>query len=210
MRKIDRPIIKKDDKIINNSEKIIKIATKLFYENGYDNTPTRELSKAVGMSNAGIYYHYKDKNDILFHILNESTNKLSESVREAVVEEDDPIKNLDRIISTLVKVVVESKVEIAILLKESNRLSSEQLKCIRGKMKEVVELAKGELAKLDNKGQLKDFNITLSAFALMGMTNWVMHWYDPNSQIKVQELADTLRQIFFSGVIKNVPVDKEG
>jgi TetR/AcrR family transcriptional regulator, cholesterol catabolism regulator len=204
VRKIDRHIIKQEDKTKNNSEEILKIATKLFYENGYDNTPTRELAKAVGMSNAGIYYHYKDKNDILFHILNESTSRLYKTVRDAVIEEDDPIENLDRIISTLVKVVVESKIEIGILLKESNRLSSEQLKSIKSKMKAVVELTKNELAKLDNKGQLKKFNVTVSAFALMGMTNWVMHWYDPSSDIKAEELADTLKEIFFSGVIEKV------
>ena len=204
MRKIDRHIIQQEDKIKNNSEEILKIATKLFYENGYDNTPTRELAKAVGMSNAGIYYHYKDKNDILFHILNESTSRLYKTVRDAVIEEDDPIENLDRIISTLVKIVVESKIEIGILLKESNRLSSEQLKSIKSKMKAVVELTKNELAKLDNKGQLKKFNVTVSAFALMGMTNWVMHWYDPSSDIKAEELADTLKEIFFSGVIEKV------
>lgn len=200
---MESPFTKLEDEKTATKQKILKIAAELFYKNGYDNTTTRELAKEVGLSNAGIYYHFQEKNDLLYQIINESTRELHQSVIDAIKQEDDPINNLNRIISIIVKIAVESRMEIGILLKESNRLSPQELEGINKKMKEVVDLVKHELAKLQNRGLLQESNITVSAFALMGITNWVFYWFDQNGSMDIQELTEILAGIFFKGVLKS-------
>ena len=50
----------------NRKELILETAQELFYRNGYDSTSVRELAKETGLSVAGVYYFFSDKEDILF------------------------------------------------------------------------------------------------------------------------------------------------
>ena len=46
-------------------DKILRVAAKMFSENGYDRVTTREIAKAVGINAASIYYYFPSKEDIL-------------------------------------------------------------------------------------------------------------------------------------------------
>ena len=46
-------------------EKIMKAAARLFSEKGYDNVSTREITNAVGMNPAALYYYFPSKEILL-------------------------------------------------------------------------------------------------------------------------------------------------
>jgi AcrR family transcriptional regulator len=100
-----------DDRVsaADRKEQIIEKATMLFYTNGYDNTSIRELAKATGLSVAGVYYFFKDKEEILFSILIQSINDLNDTILSAINEKDDPKKNLKRIIRKLLSHNIKQK-----------------------------------------------------------------------------------------------------
>lgn len=188
--------------MIDRYEEIIKISTVLFSNNGYDNTPTRELAKAVDLSIAGIYYFFQNKENILFTILNSSINNFSESVCSAINTDDNPKANITRIIDCLVKHVVEKKMEIGLLLKESRRLSPEHLAIIRNRERDGFILIRNEVLRLNNDGSLKELNLTFLTFALLGIINYSHYWFDPKNQLSINELVAETTELFFSGVLK--------
>ncbi len=49
-------------------KKICDIAAELFAEKGFENTTTRDISKAAGMSDAGVYYYFDSKELLLYQI----------------------------------------------------------------------------------------------------------------------------------------------
>lgn len=51
----------------NTSDKIFRIASKLFIEKGYNNVTVEDICAACNISKRTFYYHLKSKNDILFH-----------------------------------------------------------------------------------------------------------------------------------------------
>ena len=52
-------------------KKILEIAQKLFYENGYDNTTIQDIIDGLGGLTKGvIYHHFKSKQDILENVIN--------------------------------------------------------------------------------------------------------------------------------------------
>ncbi|MEW5921350.1 MAG: TetR/AcrR family transcriptional regulator [Bacillota bacterium] len=191
------------DSTIARRQEIIKAATRLFHELGYDHASTRELAKTVGLSNAGIYYHFKDKEDILFSILDGSVDKLIQSLKAAIKEGDDPQKNLTRITRNLLQVVMDDKMEIGLLTKESQRLSPEQLKSINKKKHESLKLIEKEVKRLANNGMLKPFNLTAASFSLVAMTNWTYFWFDPAGPLSIEELSKEITEIFFHGVLRD-------
>jgi len=54
-----------------NKEIITEVTFLLALKNGFDGVSIKEIQKASGVSAGSIYYHFKDKNEILFHMVNE-------------------------------------------------------------------------------------------------------------------------------------------
>lgn len=187
---------------MDRNEEIIKIATELFSEKGYDNTSTRELAKASELSVAGLYYFFQNKEEILFTILNTSLSKYLESLRSTIEADVNPKTNIEKIIECVVRHILENKKEITLLVKESKRLSPEQLVIIRSKEREVFDLIRNEMIRLNDKGCLKDFNLSFLTFAIIGIVNYTKNWYDSKSGLSIEELIAEIKELFFKGVLK--------
>lgn len=54
---------------MNTKEKIQKVAVKLFSEKGYTETSLREISEALNISKAALYYHFSNKEEIFTSII---------------------------------------------------------------------------------------------------------------------------------------------
>ena len=54
---------------MTTKEKILTVALDLFSENGYEGTSLQMIANEIGITKAAFYRHYKNKNDILDHII---------------------------------------------------------------------------------------------------------------------------------------------
>ncbi len=78
---------------INTKEKILNIALRMFAKRGYDSVSVRDIAGELGITQAALYKHYKNKRDIFDSILHrmeendgelaENNNMLSDSVENA-------------------------------------------------------------------------------------------------------------------------------
>ncbi len=189
--------------VVDRKEKIIEEATILFYKNGYDNSSIRELSKAAGLSVAGVYYFFVDKEDILFYILKQSIIDMVETIKNAVSADDDPKTNLERIIKDLLRHVIKHKMEITILNREDTRLNEEQRETIYQKRREAFALVKNQLIALEKHENMKLKSYTPATFLIFSMTTWFVRWYDPKGSRTFDEIADEMSSIFFVGVLNS-------
>lgn len=69
-------------------KKIIKAARQLFLEQGFDNTTIRQITQKAEISTGTLYHFYKDKEDIFFHIADETFLKVIAKSLELVPAED--------------------------------------------------------------------------------------------------------------------------
>lgn len=63
-------------------ERILEQATPLFIQQGYQGLSMREIAAAVGVSKAGLYYHFKDKEALFLAILLMNIKSLGDLVHE--------------------------------------------------------------------------------------------------------------------------------
>ncbi len=64
-------------------ERIAEEATRLFVANGYHGVSMREIAEAVGISKAGLYYHFRDKEDLFIAILTANLERVEEIILAA-------------------------------------------------------------------------------------------------------------------------------
>ncbi|HEY1262384.1 MAG TPA: TetR/AcrR family transcriptional regulator, partial [Terriglobales bacterium] len=70
--------------------KILEHATDVFYEKGYEGASMRDLSRASGMSLAGLYYYFESKERLLYLIQKHTFTTIVEKLRERLEGAGDP------------------------------------------------------------------------------------------------------------------------
>ena len=61
-----------DEGILKKKQNIIRAATRLFAEQGYDGTTTLQIANEADVTEPLIYYHFKGKDDLFSHIIETS------------------------------------------------------------------------------------------------------------------------------------------
>lgn len=187
---------------LQRKEDILKIATDLFYKNGYDNTSTRELAEAAGLSVAGLYYFFPDKETVLYTILLQSIIDLNGVVASLLNKGDELESSIRGMFTRLCEHSVHHKMELIILNREEERLSAEQRAEIRRYRREAYDALKNELLRLGDKKMSSD-EAKAIALNIFAMTTWFSRWYNPNGSKSTQELAKDMADLLFFGILKN-------
>ena len=66
---------------METKELILKKALDMFAKSGYDSVSIRDIAKAVNIKESSIYYHFKNKQDILDSLVELSLIHISEPTR---------------------------------------------------------------------------------------------------------------------------------
>src|SRR6201997_981407 len=69
---------------------ILAHATDVFYEKGYEGASMRDLSRASGMSLAGLYYYFESKEKLLYLIQRHTFTTILERLRRRLEGTTDP------------------------------------------------------------------------------------------------------------------------
>jgi AcrR family transcriptional regulator len=86
MRKV-RTFSSDTDLVNQRRNHIVKIATEQIIKKGYNNINTRELASALGMSTGGLYHYIGSKEDILYLIINFTSDLTCQSLSRFADEE---------------------------------------------------------------------------------------------------------------------------
>jgi AcrR family transcriptional regulator len=84
-------------KIVDKKTKrieIAKIAMELFAEQGFENTPVREITARAGIGKGSLYDYFINKEDILNEIVQLIFTQWSEFLLKEIKDMDDPIQQL--------------------------------------------------------------------------------------------------------------------
>lgn len=76
----------------NQREQIIRAASKLFHDQGYNKTSLSEIARQIGLDQSSIYYWFPSKDAILESIYD--ANRSTPLIRRVLDEVDDPIVQL--------------------------------------------------------------------------------------------------------------------
>src|SRR5882672_2012563 len=76
---------------------IITVAIDCFSRHGYQGTSIERIARAAGVTKGALYYHFKDKQDLLFGALDDRVGGFERVVVERVTSLKDPAAALHAI-----------------------------------------------------------------------------------------------------------------
>ncbi|MFZ0284873.1 MAG: helix-turn-helix domain-containing protein, partial [Terriglobales bacterium] len=66
--------------LVDSRQEILRMAARLFQQQGYDATSMNDVATALKVSKAGLYHHFQSKDEILFELMNHALNITQERV----------------------------------------------------------------------------------------------------------------------------------
>ena len=82
----------------DTKKRILKKAVELFYLHGFVKASIRDIVRAVGVTNSTVYIHFKNKDEILYCIIEDIGSTLLEELKKANDSREDPVDCLREMI----------------------------------------------------------------------------------------------------------------
>ena len=179
--------------------KILTHATDVFYDKGYEGASMRDLSRSSGMSLAGLYYYFKSKERLLYHIQKHTFTTIVERLGERLEQEDDPERRIRLFVLNHLEYSLANPKAMKVLSHEDDVLKNSLGLEIAAIKREYYRICLDLLEQLKRRHGL-EFNSRVAVLSLFGMMNWIYTWYNPRVDANAQELARQMADIFLSGI----------
>jgi AcrR family transcriptional regulator len=189
---------------------IINAAIDIFFEYGYHKASMRDIARRVGVTQASLYYHFRNKEEICYTIVNKASNDLLLTLKSILKQKKDPIEKLKDIVLGQILMIKTRRKEVKILIEDKKFLSAELNKLIKDQEKMTFDIFKSNMEDLRRQGKLRDFDLTTATFGMFGMINWLYHWYNPKGKLSLEELAEHIVNILFYGLLSDNHKSKVG
>jgi AcrR family transcriptional regulator len=88
---------------------ILDTSAKLFSQHGYKEVSIRDIAQACGMTNAALYYHFKNKEDLFLAMLERDHEQTLEALREAANGPGDLREDLKRLVAQYAAITCERR-----------------------------------------------------------------------------------------------------
>jgi len=176
-------------------------AAKLILQKGYDATSVSDIANALGITKAGLYHYISGKTDLLFEIMKFGLDELDREVARPALAIADPEERLRFMIHTHARIVTRGEGAVTILVDEARALTPAQNRTITKRKRGYLDFMRRTLEELRDAGKLRPVNLTVAAFGIIAMINWLSRWYQPDGPLTSAEIGDQITDLALNGVI---------
>jgi AcrR family transcriptional regulator len=163
----------------------------LFLEKGYAGTPLRMIAQAADVTTPALYWYYRSKDDLCFSIVAREYREFRDLV-EAAIESGSPEKRLREYVAAFVSVQLRRR-------KGSMKLGFDQLVAslppdqqarVAQLQRPLLDVLRDILRSGQELGVFSVVDVTLTAFAIISVSNYVFTWYRPEGPLTIDEIAE--------------------
>jgi len=181
---------------------ILAHATNVFCEKGYEGASMRDLSRASGMSLAGLYYYFESKERLLFLIQRHTFSTIVQRLKgrlEGVIDHEERIRIF---ILNHLEYFLANQQAMKVLSHEADVLKNGFGSEVAAIKREYYRICVGLLEDLKRALGL-EFSTRIAVLSLFGMMNWIYTWHNPRVDADAEHLAGEMGDIFLGGVINS-------
>lgn len=186
----------------NVKELLIRTAIDLFSQKGYEETSIRIIGEKAKLNTSLFYYYFKDKEEILYTIIERSSRDLINALEEILSSEHDPVECLRKMITRHIVFSRENRKVTKIVAIEADQLGGQRKTHCYHLQREIYDIYIRKLQHLQRLNLIKDVNLTVLNFVIFGMINWFYRWYRDEKPLSEEDVADQMLNIIMSGILR--------
>jgi len=186
--------------LTNRQEQIIKEAINIIDKKGIQGLTIKNLSKAIGISEPGIYRHFESKFHILVEILDEFKDNIQKFNQQLMKSDLNSLQKIERIYQTHLNLFTENPAIISVIFAEEIFNNDKKLyKKINEILKSNENIISQIIEEGQNAGEIKsEIDKKQIALILMGalrllVKKWKQNLYSFNLKLEGEELLKTIK-----------------
>jgi TetR/AcrR family transcriptional regulator, cholesterol catabolism regulator len=179
---------------------ILDHATDVFCKKGYAGASMRDLSRASGMSLAGLYYYFQSKERLLFLIQKHTFTTIVEQLKARLEGVSDAEERVRIFILNHLEYFLSNQAAMKVLSHEDDALKNGFASEVAAIKREYYRICLGLLDELKRERGLQ-FSTRIAVLSLFGMMNWIYTWHNPRVDADADELARQMSDLFLRGVM---------
>ncbi|HKC11880.1 MAG TPA: TetR/AcrR family transcriptional regulator [Vicinamibacteria bacterium] len=184
---------------------IIDRAAPILIREGYKGISMNELARQLHLTKPGLYYHFKDKQELLYASMHRSMDFIEKMSLQATMGARDNEERLREIIyqHALRVAVSERKGALTTLIVDDvSFLRSEDRRVITQRKRAYFELVRATVIQLKKEGRLrKDLDAVVATFTILGMVMWLTKWYEPSGRLNAEEVAGQIADMALAALV---------
>jgi AcrR family transcriptional regulator len=209
-----------DSRFDRRMAELLDHATDVFFERGYEGASMRDLSRASGMSLAGLYHYVDSKERLLYLIQRHTFATILERLHERLEGETDPVTRLRIFIRNHLEYFLANMKAMKVLSHEDDVLTGDYGEQVQEIKREYYRICLDLVSKARSSASQSSGNGTensrrdgrgedrTAVVILFGMMNWLYTWYNPKIDGGADELTEQMTAIFLHGLFHGAPVSK--
>jgi TetR/AcrR family transcriptional regulator, cholesterol catabolism regulator len=188
---------------------LLRIATRLFKEKGFQSTKLADVAQAAGLDRATVYYYVSSKEQLLHESVE---GVLDDSIKLAKkLLADEQLRSIERLHLIYVALMVSYEenypATFVYIQEQMYQVAGDETAWAQEIMKKTRafdQLLLGFIRGAVAAGDLRtDIPPRLIENALFGMLNWTHRWFVPGGGMSGREVGEALWSIFAGGALTN-------
>jgi len=186
---------------MGNMKNTIKtISINLFYKKGYFATSISDIAREAGIQKSSIYYHYSNKEELLFDIFKTTLVDLYENLEAQIKGVQGAEEKMRAAIQSHVIFHMERQKEVIISDSELRGLTVDNYKNIM-KMRDDYERKFQSLIKDGiEKGIFADMDFKVASYEIITMCTAVSIWFNQSGRLSKEDVAKIYTDFIIHGL----------
>jgi AcrR family transcriptional regulator len=180
---------------------ILRTASHVFAQQGFAGASMRDISRATGVSLAGLYYYFENKQHLLYLIQSTTFTFVLESLRSRLQGVHEPAERLRLLVLNHIEYFLSHPNEMKILSHEEEALGEPYSEKVQAIKRRYYALAREIFDSLATDGLAPGIQPRIAVLSLFGMMNWTYKWHKPGVDPDAAELTAAIVGLFLHGVL---------
>jgi len=151
-------------------DEILTTATQLFIQQGYHGLAMRQISEALGVSKAALYYYFEDKEELLLAILTDYLEEIETAIAAIQAQTESGAEQIRRFVEMVLQQPAERRAIIRLASQEMAQLSaSARTRFNRLYHEKFIGKLTALLQSGMEKGEFRPLDAKTAAWALLGI-----------------------------------------
>jgi AcrR family transcriptional regulator len=176
-------------------ERIMDAATKLFATQGFHGTSVDSIAGALGVTKPFVYYHFKDKAEILTAICRRGADLTLGAIKAAETAPGTPTERLAHFCRSMAGIVIDHSHFLAVYNREIQTLSETDRRNILRVRTEIDRrvVALIDVGRASGEFDVDDIAVTVVSVTMMLSNLWI--WYRENRTGTRSQVIETVTEL---------------
>jgi AcrR family transcriptional regulator len=174
---------------VKTERNIREAGLRLIYQYGYEAASLRQLASEVGLQQGSLYNYFRNKQDLLFTLINDHMQDLLRNVDATLKNSVAARERLEVFVRFHIDYHMRRKHEVFISYSEMRSLSDENRQVIVSLRQEYEKRLVSILDQGRAEGVFNPADTKVAAFGILSMLSGISTWFNPRGRLSKKEVS---------------------